>query len=155
MAEHLSVPYKSQQQHGYCLPACTQMVLAHLGILRSQTSLAQELGVYEDFGVPASHIVKLRSKSLEVLYRTEANLDEIQDWLSQQVPVIVFVQTAQLEYWQKRVAQHAVTVIGMDKRNIYLLDPAHNSQEITVPIDEFWLAWDEMQLAYTVLQKRK
>ena len=43
-----SVPHRMQEQYGFCLPACVEMVLAYYGINRSQRSLAVELGVIED-----------------------------------------------------------------------------------------------------------
>src|SRR5262245_37159762 len=148
MAEPLNVPFSPQEKHGYCLPACAQMVLTYLGISRSQKVLARELEVFEDFGVPASNITKLKIRSLKVSYAVEGAFADIEYWLNQSIPVIVFVQTAQLEYWQKMPAQHAVLIVGMDYSNIFLLDPGRERTIITVSKAEFTLAWDEMEFSY-------
>ncbi|MCB0174576.1 MAG: C39 family peptidase [Anaerolineae bacterium] len=42
MSNVLSVPHRPQLADGYCLPACVQMVLSHLGIERDQTKLGKE-----------------------------------------------------------------------------------------------------------------
>lgn len=154
MAKNLSVPFSAQQKHGYCLLACAQMALAHLGISRSQSTLASELGIFEDFGVPSSNIRRLKSSSIEVIYATEATLSNLAHWLEQKVPVIAFVHTAQLDYWQNHPAQHAVLLVAIDNASVYLLDPARNADIVTVAIDEFLLAWDEMEFSYAVIYRR-
>ena len=154
MVKNLSVPFSTLQKHGYCLLACAQMALAHLGISRSQAALAKTLGIFEDFGVPASNITRLKSSSIEVIYATEAVLSDVADWLDQKIPVIAFVQTAQLDYWQKHPAQHAVLIVAIDNDSVYLLDPARNADIVTVSIGEFLLAWDDMEFSYAVIRRR-
>ncbi len=154
MAEILSVPFSPQEKHGYCLPACAQMVLAYLGISRSQKMLARELEVFEDFGVPASNITKLKIRSLKVIYTVEGTFANIENWLQQRTPVIVFVQTAQLEYWQRQTAQHAVLIVGMNNLDIFLLDPGREQTVITVSKAEFTLAWDEMEFSCATITKQ-
>ena len=68
MAELINVPYSRQETDGYCLPACAQMALAHLGISRSQQILARQMGIVQDFGIPASHLGKLRTRQVDVIY---------------------------------------------------------------------------------------
>jgi uncharacterized protein YvpB len=133
------------------LPACAQMALAYLGISRSQEELARILGVFEDFGAPASHLLKLRSRHIQVEFATEGNISELRHWLGRQIPIIAFVNTSSLAYWQGQVAQHAVLLVGMDEQTIYLLDPAKTQKVVTIAIDEFMLAWDEMEFAFAVI----
>ena len=45
VVELIALPHSNQEEDGYCLTACTQMVLAYLGISRSQHELARQLGV--------------------------------------------------------------------------------------------------------------
>lgn len=104
--------------------------------------------------MPSSNIRRLKSSSIEVIYATEAALFDVAQWLEQKVPVIAFVQTAQLDYWQKRPAQHAVLIVAIDSNSVYLLDPARNADIVTVAIDEFLLAWDEMEFGYVAIRKR-
>jgi hypothetical protein len=127
------------------------MALAYLGISRSQGELARTLGVFEDFGVPASHLLKLRSRHIQVEFTTEGNVSELHHWLTRQIPVIAFVNTGSLAYWQGQIAQHAVLLVGMDEQTVYLLDPAKTQKVVTVAIDEFMLAWDEMEFAFAVI----
>jgi len=148
MVKNLSVPFSTQQKHGYCLLACAQMALDHLGISRSQAALAKTLGIFEDASLKYH---ALKSSSIEVIYATEAVLSDVADWLDQKIPVIAFVQTAQLDYWQKHPAQHAVLIVAIDNDSVYLLDPARNADIVTVSMSEFLLAWDDMEFSYAVI----
>jgi ABC-type bacteriocin/lantibiotic exporter with double-glycine peptidase domain len=151
VAELLNVPYSHQKIYGYCLPACVQMALAYLGIERSQDELARILGMFVDFGVPASHLLRLRSRHIQIKYEREGNLSELRHWMNQQISVIACVHTGLLSYWQNQITQHAVLVVGIDEQKIYLLDPAKTEKVIAVLIDEFLLAWDEMEFAFAVI----
>ena len=47
---------------------------------------------------------------------------------------------------------HAVVVIGYDAEQIWLLDPAALPEPMSVSIDEFMLAWGELDYRYAVLK---
>lgn len=89
-----------------------------------------------------------------MFFAVEADIDSIRQWLAHGLPVIALVQTNQLAYWGGETAQHAVVVVGMTDRLVYLLDPAQSEAVITVTIEEFWLAWDEMGLMFSVIALR-
>ena len=129
------------------------MVFAYLGIEHTQEELARTLGMFADYGVPASHLLKFRSKRIRVVFETEGNINDLRHCLGRQEPVIAFVQTEFLNYWEAQVAQHAVLIVGAAEKLIYLLDPAKTEQVITVTTDEFLLAWDEMEFAYAVITR--
>jgi len=150
----LSVPFSPQHDHGYCLPACAQMGLAYLGISRTQKILARELGLIEQYGVPAPNIMRLRSRTLDVIYAQNGDLLDIREWLDKAVPVIACVQAGELEHWRKQYAQHAVLLVGLDEKFVFMLDPAMNSSVLKVPVGEFMLAWDEMDNRYAVITRR-
>jgi ABC-type bacteriocin/lantibiotic exporter with double-glycine peptidase domain len=153
MPKLINIPYSRQQSDGYCLPACAQMALAYLGISRSQQELGRIMGMIAGLGVPASHILRLRSSQIQVEYHTEGQLEHLRAWLMRQIPVIACVQTSELTYWRGHIAQHVILLVGTDEHNVYLLDPAQNPTVISVSIDEFLLAWDEMEFAYIVIAK--
>lgn len=150
----IKLPYSQQEEDGYCLPACAQMALAYLGVFRSQHELARQLGVQQYIGAPASNLLRLRTPKIDVFFGAEAEIDSIRRWLARRLPVIALVQTNQLAYWGGEIAQHAVIVVGMTDRSVHLLDPAQSEVVITVPVDEFWLAWDEMGLTFGVIAPR-
>lgn len=113
MAANLPLPHKPQKGDGYCLPACAQMVLAYLGISRSQESLGKTLGLNPLFGTRHSNIKKLASAKIKVTYKT-GTLDELHHWLEQNMPVIVFIQANDLPHWSGHHFQHAIVVVGIE-----------------------------------------
>lgn len=153
MARILPVPYFPQQADGYCLAACVQMVLAHLGLTRSQDDLARELDLRPGLGVRATNILRVSLPDIEVLYRW-GDWSELTDWLAQGAPAIAFVETRELPYWQGRRAAHAVVVVGSDDATTWLLDPAFRAEPQQVSRGDFLLAWDEMDGAYGILRRR-
>jgi ABC-type bacteriocin/lantibiotic exporter with double-glycine peptidase domain len=150
MLNNLTVPFFRQETDSGCLPACAQMVLAHLGLTRSQANLACILDAHPIVGTPHSHIARLRSLGVEVNHCT-SDLDDIARWLEENLPVIAFVQLRELPYWEGHWAQHALVVVGLDKASVHVLDPARDEQAISISRADFMLAWDEMDGTYAVI----
>ena len=150
MPQSLSIPFHPQIADGYCLAACAQMVLHYWGIQQDQADLAQQLGVRRDVGTPASHIRQLANPDLAVHYDS-GDWETIQITLTQGVPLIAMVQAGELSHWQGESFQHALVVSGFDEVNVWLLDPAVSMTPIIASIDEFMLAWGEMDYRYAVV----
>lgn len=153
MPAQLPVPYYPQKAKGYCLAACVQMVLHYWGVQTNQERLARQLGVEPGIGVAASHVKRLASCLMAITYEI-GEWDDLQDWLANDVPVIAMIQAGELPYWQGEQFQHAVVVIGHDSSQVLLLDPAAQPTPISVSIDEFMLAWGEMDYRYAVLEPK-
>ena len=62
------------------------------------------------------------------------------------------IQAGELSQWSGEYFQHAVVVIGHDAAQVWLLDPAAPPGSITVSVDEFLLAWGEMDYRYAALE---
>ncbi len=125
----LKVPHRRQINDGYCLPACVQMVLAYWGVERNQDSLAKQLGMIEGAGTPGSRLFLLVSPSLDVQYRTRGNIEDLEETLRAGVPPIALVWTGQLSYWDSNVP-HAVVLIGTERENFVVHDPAKTEEGI-------------------------
>ena len=152
MPNPLPVPYHAQISTGYCLAACAQMALDYLGVVRSQERLADLLKIVPFVGAPARNIRLLASQKVTVLLG-EGTLDSLGHWLRQNLPVIVFIQAGELPHWRGEQFQHTVVITGKADEAIWLLDPDAGPDQISVPVDEFLLAWDELDHLYAVLNK--
>ncbi|MBE7557302.1 MAG: C39 family peptidase [Anaerolineales bacterium] len=150
MAANLPLPHKPQQGDGYCLPACAQMVLAYLGISRTQDALAKTLGLNPPFGTRHSNIKKLASAKIKVTYEA-GDLATIRHWIEQGTPVIVFVQAGDLPHWSGQHFQHAVVVVGVEGQRVYLMDPALDEGSTPVEEEAFMLAWSWFDYYYATL----
>jgi ABC-type bacteriocin/lantibiotic exporter with double-glycine peptidase domain len=128
------------------------MALNYLKIPQSQEALAKKMNTTFNVGTLRSNIKKLASRHIKVTYR-EGTLTDIRSWLEQEVPVIVFVEAKELPVWRGQDFKHAVVVVGLDDKTIYLMDPALESGPTPTPIDDFQLAWDEMDNYYAVLSR--
>jgi ABC-type bacteriocin/lantibiotic exporter with double-glycine peptidase domain len=134
----LPVPHATQQAAGDCLAACAAMVLSHLGHSVRYRQIIRLLGTQE-FGTPFSNLRHLERLGVTVAVRP-GNMQQLYTWLTENVPCIVSVQTAELPHWSHR-SEHAVVVTGMNSQYVYVNDPAFDIAPILVPLGDFDLAW--------------
>ncbi len=153
MARVLNVIHSRQETETGCLAACVQMVLNYLGFRRSQVELGQQMHALPNVGIIGRKVLALQSATLKVIY-TQSTLAALQSWLAQDMPVIVFIQTAELPYWNGLEARHAIVLVGMAADQVFLLDPARAPEVIAVSRGDFALAWDAMDERCIVFQCR-
>ncbi len=153
MANILPLPYRPQQVDRYCLPACLQMVLAGLGISRTQDDLAAVLLARPNIGGASSNVLRLNMPGLNVAYRA-GDLGDLAHWIDQGDPVIAFVEAGELPVWRGEDFRHAVVVVGLDEQAVYLLDPAAGNRVLAVPHGDFSLAWEAMDTMYATITRQ-
>lgn len=124
------------------------MVAAYWGQPLLQADIANWMDVTGS-GTPASRIRRLAVRGFDVIYRT-GSLAELETWLEQDVPCILFVRTGELPYWDVDTA-HAVVLVGLSAEQAYLLDPAVDQVPVTVSPDDLLLAWSYFDYTYAVL----
>jgi ABC-type bacteriocin/lantibiotic exporter with double-glycine peptidase domain len=147
----LFVEHSIQEGEVGCLAACAQMVLRRLGITVDQRRLNWLFDQVE-LGALLSHIQRLTHYGVKVALQA-GDENDIKQAIDQGTPPVVFVRTSQLTtYWQED-AQHAVVVIGYDERHFYVNDPAFPDAPKLVPIDEFVLAWLELDYIYALVSR--
>lgn len=108
-------PFKSSPAH--CGPGVMKMVLGYYGIEKTEKELAKELKWNPVDGVTGQNIVKAARKyGLEAFIKDNSSIDDIRHYvLEKKIPVIV--------EWFLEDEAHYCVVVGIDKRNIYLMDP--------------------------------
>lgn len=148
----LDVPFHTQLDDGYCLPACVQMVLDYLGLSVTQGRLARQIELREPLGAPASNVTRLRSDELDVVFAS-GTLDDLRSHLARGDPPIAFVQAHELPHWRGCISQHAVVVVGIADQTTHILDPAGEAGPTPVLTGDFVLAWIEMDALYAIIRR--
>jgi hypothetical protein len=136
------------------------MVLAYLGIATNYERLTRQLGI-ENSSIPFSTIDQLRSWWLAV-DRKQGNIEILQAHLAARQPVITPVDTAILPYWitrldiddDERATDHAVVIVGMDDRLVYVNDPDFIEAPQAIEYDWFHDAWRHHARWYAVIRRR-
>lgn len=146
----LGVPHQLQFKSSWCLPACVSMVSAYLVIPVTQTDVARWLGT-SDIGTPSSRIQWLTNQRYSVVYG-EGSLSILSEWIIQSVPLIIFVRTGDLPYWESDTA-HAVVVVGVEREQIILIDPATDEEYRAVSAGDLLLAWSHFDYTFAVIQQ--
>lgn len=65
----MQIPHFEQSAPGFCLPACIRMILATLGIHRSEAAISQIIGA-RAYGAPSFSVMRLETLGLRVEYRS-------------------------------------------------------------------------------------
>ncbi len=147
----LSVPHIRQHQNGECVAACAAMVLEYLDVAFSYDQLLSLLKI-NWFGTAASRIRSLEKLGIVVIYK-QGTLQELSEHLSEGRPCVAFVRTSELPYWSEN-NDHAVVVVGLDERYIYLNDPAFPDAPKQVSRGDFDLAWLERDEYYATMTRK-
>lgn len=145
----LNVPYLPQTKIGWCLPACVAMVAAYWQQPLYQPDVANWLGTTY-IGTPSSRIQKLSHYGFHVTYQT-GSLAQLEVWIKEKTPCILFVRTGELSYWQIDTP-HALVLAGLDQDKAYLFDPAIEQCPQSVVIEELLLAWSYADYTYAVIR---
>lgn len=145
----LNVPYIQQAEVGWCLPACAAMVAAYWQQPLLQADIAHWLGA-QGIGVASSRLVRLNQRGFQVVYGA-GSLVELQGWLAQNVPCILFVRTGELPYWRTDTP-HAMVLVGLEGEQAHLLDPAVAQSPMSVSVGDLLLAWSHSDYTYAVLR---
>jgi len=125
------------------------MAAAYLHRTLSQAEVVRWLGV-RGGGAPASRIRRLIEHGFDVTYST-GSLSDLRAWLAHNVPVILFVRTNELPYWDVDTP-HAIMLIGIEGEQVYLLDPAMDNTPVEVSIGDLMLAWSYFDYTYATLR---
>lgn len=137
----LSLPHFRQSAAGYCLSACVRMVLAHLGLERSEDDISRILGA-QPFGTPSFAVRRLVAWGLDVVYRGWT-IPQLLKVLDAERPIILFVRTGFLDHWQEDVA-HAIVVVGAEEgQRFWLHDPTLSTGPVVASWNGVLAAWAE------------
>jgi len=126
------------------------MVLAFQGVALGEEELCRWLET-QPVGTSVLNVLLLTQHvsacHVEVI---SASLDDLAQWLQENIPAIVFVSTTPLHYWQEKCL-HALVVVGVEEQTVLVHDPALTTAPTAIPRDEFLAAWGELaQLATLV-----
>jgi ABC-type bacteriocin/lantibiotic exporter with double-glycine peptidase domain len=137
---HLLVPLRKQVRQSDCLAACAAMVLDFLGETVDYRRLLRLLDI-DAFG--ATHL------GFDVVYG-EATFSVLAQIVTQGAPVIVFVDTHELSYWDQ-ATNHAIVVVGIEDDYVLVNDPAFDDVARPILAAEFELAWLNADSTYAVI----
>ena len=145
----LNLPHLQQAKNGWCLPACVAMVAAYWQQPIMQDDVARWLGT-SNFGTFPQRVQRLTQRGFDVFYDEFGMIADLDNWLNQQIPPILFVRTGELRYWSIDT-RHAVVLAGFSGDQAHLFDPDVETAPMTVPTDELLLAWSPTDYAYAAI----
>ena len=131
----LTIPYFQQEKDYWCGPASLQMAFAFFGKSASQTELVAAAGTTEEKGTDNDKLVKVaQAAGFRVSTKELAALEDIQSYLTQNIPVIVnFIEPTDEE-------GHYAVVVDINDKDIILNDP-WNGPNFSIPKADFVNRW--------------
>ncbi|MBC8185419.1 C39 family peptidase [candidate division KSB1 bacterium] len=151
---HLKIPHFEQEQNGSCLPACARMILDSLAITKTEAEIRKLLKT-KPAGTNPLNIANLKELDIEIKV-TFSSLDELLDHLKSKLPSIALLWTGEINYWDSNLYfdyLHAVVVVGFDKENIFVNDPAFSNYPQKIPYIYFLNAWSYSQHMLILLKR--
>lgn len=146
----LPVSHRKQLQPSDCLAACAAMVLDYLGVPTNYEELLKLLRITSQ-GANLKNLVYLQSLGVKV-FIGKGEIETLRENLKRMVPPIAFVKTAELSYWDE-ANNHAIVIVGIEGNQMFVNDPAFADAPKRISIDEFMLAWIDMDQFYGVIEK--
>src|SRR3989344_7088691 len=133
----IKVPYRPQINKTNCGPAVLQMIFEHWGKKVSQEQLAQDLHTSTAHGTaPEALIAVAQANGFWCQAKNNSTLEEIQNWLAQNIPVIVnFIEPEHNE-------GHYAIVTDYHDGQLIFNDPWHG-QDSRLPEEDFFARWDD------------
>ncbi len=119
-------PYQETLNASMCGPASLKIVLSYYGIDKSENELAKLCGTNEDLGTDDQGIRNAaESLGFKVAIKNNSNIEDIEEWLQKDIPVIVnWFTRGRIDYTDEDVADgHYSVVEGIDEDYICLQDP--------------------------------
>lgn len=142
--------YWPQRRDGECLVACCKMVLAYLGIEKSEDWLWRHLATDEVTPFPK---IEALAPLLGVII--ELHKDGVPEnfapYLESGLPVIAAIDADDVRYWPY-THNHAVVVVGFNEQIVFVYDPAQPETPLAVDIGAFMLVWSRRDFQYAVIR---
>jgi ABC-type bacteriocin/lantibiotic exporter with double-glycine peptidase domain len=127
------------------------MVARFYGLSIPRSLLQRTLG-YTPIGTPAGNVVDLHRLGFTVQLGYAKDEGVLFTALQNGVPPICIVNTDAFSHWNES-AQHAVVVTDLNASTVVLNDPALAHHSVRVGLEEFMLAWSDMDLQYVILTR--
>jgi len=137
----MEIPCYKQKKNYTCAVCCLKMVLEYYGKEYEEIELEKMCRTTER-GTIAKNVVDTAKRIGFWAAICEGDLEFIRACISSEMPVIVYLRTKYLPWWEYD-AIHAVVVIGIDENYIYLNESWTGSQ-VRCKISDFIDAWNEL-----------
>lgn len=136
-------PFQETLNAGMCGPASLKIVLSYYGIEKTEEELARVCKTDPDLGTTAENIVSAaESVGLKGEIKNTSSFDDIQSWLTKEVPIIVnWFSRGRTDYEESEVPDgHYSVVADIDDQYIHLQDPEIGKLR-KIKRDDFFRVW--------------
>jgi ABC-type bacteriocin/lantibiotic exporter with double-glycine peptidase domain len=148
----MAVPHFSQEKDKTCVPASVRMILAYLGIERSENEIAALLGATPD-GTSVMNIENLSRWGLKI-WIGDLSAESLREKIDRGLPTLVIVKLNLVEEIDANGNRnHTLVAVGYDEMFVYVNDALSDECPKSLPWDDFLTAWDAFGNFSAILKK--
>jgi len=138
----ITLPAFKQSDSSRCGPAAIKMVLAYYGVDQTEDEICKRCNHTYELGCTDLQMkTALESFGFTVEVYNNSSLLDIEYWISRHMPVIVDWFTGGAHPSQGDMPNgHSGVVVGLDRENVYLMDP-ENAQVRSILREDFVRVW--------------
>ena len=136
-------PFQETLHAHMCGPASLKIVADYYGIKKSEQDIVNLTGFIENIGIHEEGIVQgAKALGLKTFVKNESTFDDIEKWLSKDIPMIVdWFTRGRSDYSDSEIADgHYSVIIGLDDKYVYIQDPEIGGVR-KIKRDDFMLVW--------------
>lgn len=135
-------PFYKQETEYSCVPACLRMVLASLGVIKTEQELREMCDCTTLEGAAALKMIDAaRALGFTETRKQNLSLDDLEYELERGLFPITYVGVSTSA--SKLPEKHAVVVVAIEGDQVQTLDPARG--EIILSREEFFVEWNAMR----------
>jgi uncharacterized protein len=121
------------QSPGLCGPASLKIVFDYYGVTVAEAKIAKIAGASSKKGSDIKGLIKAAKYfGFNAFYAKESSFEDIRHYIKKKIPVIVD--------WFLVDDGHYSVVVGIDEKNIVLIDPAIKKQRKML-LEDFYRVW--------------
>ncbi len=141
MSTNIKVPYFSQESWYTCGPACLRMVLAYLGIIKTEKEVKEACGTTE-LGTTSTQISEAFAKfEVKASSFKNANIDNLKHEIKDGRPVIILIDPSHI-YGGVGGFGHFIVIVGFEDEEIIYHDPDEpHGENMKCEFEAFLKVW--------------
>ena len=154
MSFNIKVPYFKQESWYTCGPACLRMVLAYLGIIRTEKEVTEACGTTE-LGTTSTQISAAFQKyGIKASSVKNANIEDFKQEINERRPVIVLIDPSHI-YGGVGGFGHFIVVVGFKDDEIVYHDPDEpDGENMKCAFETFLQAWNATRCWMIKIEKQ-
>jgi len=142
MQFNINVPFFKQENWYTCGPACLRMVLAYLGIIKTEEEVTEACGTTELGTTSMQMSVAFQKYGIKASSVKNANINDLKHEINEIRPIIILIDPSYI-YGSLSGFGHFIVIVGFEDGEIVYHDPDEpDGKYMKCDFETFLKAWN-------------